>query len=106
MIWLNSGGKQPLGNTTASSSVMGSDGVARTAHYGQANSTGQQVVSYVPSSGGSGVTNLNLLTYINDAASKGYAGLKSTYYLLGVQAGFEVYSADTWKTSDYNITIK
>jgi hypothetical protein len=30
----------------------------------------------------------------------------SSYYLLGVQAGFEVYSADTWKTTDYSITIK
>jgi hypothetical protein len=106
MIWLNSGGKQPLGTTTASSSVMGSDGVARTAHYGQANSTGQQVVSYVPSSGSTSVTNLDLLPYIKDAAAKGYAGLMSSYYLLGVQAGFEVYSADTWKTTDYSITIK
>jgi hypothetical protein len=105
MIWLNSGGKQPLGNTTASSSVMGSDGVARTAHYGAANSTGQQVVSYVPSSGSSsGVTNFDLLPYIKDAADK-YAGLKSGYYLLGVQAGFEVYSADTWKTTEYHISI-
>src|SRR6185437_10659981 len=107
MVWINNGGKQPLGNTTASTAVTGSDGVARFAHTGQANSTGQQVVSYVATSGSAtSVTNLDLLQYFKDAASHGYAGLQSSYYLLGVQTGFEVYSADTWKTTDYNITIK
>jgi hypothetical protein len=108
MVWLNPGGKQPLGTTTGGS-VTGSDGVARTVHYGQANTTGQQVVSYVPASGSTNsVTNFDLLPYIKDAATKNYQGLGLTtsYYLLGVQAGFEVYSADTWKTTDYNITIK
>ncbi|HXJ21127.1 MAG TPA: hypothetical protein VMT03_12925 [Polyangia bacterium] len=110
MIWLNNGGKQPLGNTTASTAVTGSDGVARFAHTGQANSTGQQVVSYVPTSGtATSVTNLDILQYLKDAVSNGYAGLNkdaTKVYLLGVQAGFEVYSADTWKTTDYNISIQ
>jgi hypothetical protein len=110
MVWLNNGGKQPLGSTTASTAVTGSDGVARFAHTGQANSTGQQVVSYVPTSGTStSVTNLDLLQYLKDAVSHGYAGLNTDatkVYLLGVQAGFEVYSADTWKTTDYNISIQ
>ena len=109
MVWLNNGGKSPLGNTKAATAVTGSDGVARFAHTGQANSTGQQVVSYVPDSGSAtSVTNLNLLQYLNDAVANGYAGLNkdaTKVYLLGVQAGFEVYSADTWKTTDYNITI-
>jgi hypothetical protein len=47
-----------------------------------------------------------LLPYFKDAASHGYAGLQSSYYLLGVQTGFEVYSADTWTTTSYSITIK
>ena len=107
MIWLNPGGKMPLGTTTGGS-VMGSDGVARTVHYGQMNSTMQQVISYVPTSGSTNsVTDFNLLPYIQDAASKGYnTGMSSSYFLLGVQAGFEVYSADTWKTSNYSITIQ
>jgi hypothetical protein len=65
------------------------------------------VVSYVATTASAtSVTNFDLLPYFKDAASKKYAGLQTTYYLLGVQTGFEVYSADTWKTTDYSITIK
>ncbi len=110
MVWLNNGGKSPLGTRKAATAVTGSDGVARYAHDMQANSTGQQVVSYVPDSASSNsVTNLDLLQYLKDAVTNGYAGLNkdaTKVYLLGVQAGFEVYSADTWKTTDYNITIQ
>jgi hypothetical protein len=106
MIWINNGGKQPIGfGTAAGAAVTGSDGVARTPYTGT-NTTNQKVVSYVPTSSSTSVTSFDLLPYFKDAASKGYAGLQSSYYLLGVQTGFEVYSADTWKTTDYNITIK
>ena len=105
MIWISTGGKQPIGaGNAAGAAVTGSDGVARTPYVGS-NTTGQMVVSYVPTSSSTSVTNFDLLKYFNDAAGK-YAGLKSNYYLLGVQTGFEVYSADTWKTTDYSITIK
>ena len=104
MIWIGNNGKQPLGSQTGTA-VTGSDGVSRTPHYGQANSTGQQVVSYVPSGSATSVTNFDVLKYVKDAAGK-YAGLQSSYYLLGVQTGFEVYSADTWNTTSYNITIQ
>jgi hypothetical protein len=65
------------------------------------------VVSYwVASPGTTSVSNFDLLPYFQDAASHGYAGLSNNSYLLGVQTGFEVYSADTWKTTDYNISIQ
>ena len=107
MIWINNGGKQPIGaGTAAGAAVVGSDGVSRKPYTGT-NTTNQQVVSYVAdTASATSVTNFDLLPYFKDAASKKYAGLQSTYYLLGVQTGFEVYSADTWKTTDYNITIK
>jgi hypothetical protein len=108
MIWIGNTGKTPLGSKTGTA-VMGSDGVARTPHYNATNQSGQQVISYVPSSGSTSVTNFDLLPYITDAATSGKypeTGLSNTQYLLSVQAGFEVYSADTWKTTDYNITIK
>ena len=54
---------------------------------------------------GSPVTDFDILAYIKDAASKGYAGLSNSSYLLGVQTGFEVYSG-SWTTSSYNITIQ
>jgi len=106
MIWISNGGKQPIGYSSqgAGAAVTGSDGVARTPYVGS-NTTGQMVVSYVPTTSSTSVTNFDLLKYFKDAAGK-YAGLQSGYYLLGVQTGFEVYSADTWKTTDYNITIK
>jgi hypothetical protein len=106
MIWISNGGKQPIGGggSGAGAAVTGSDGVARTPYVGS-NTTGQMVVSYVGTSSSTSVSNFDLLKYFNDAAGK-YAGLQKAYYLLGVQTGFEVYSADTWKTTDYNITIK
>ena len=104
MIWIGNTGKSPLGNTTGAA-VTGSDGVARTPHYGTANGTGEQVVSYVPSGSSTSVTNFDLLPYFKDAASHSYAGLSNSSYLLGVQTGFEVYSGN-WSTTDYNITIQ
>jgi hypothetical protein len=107
MIWINNGGKQPIGGggAAAGAAVVGSDGVSRKPYTGT-NTTGQQVVSYVAdTASATSVTNFDLLPYFKDAAGK-YAGLQGSYYLLGVQTGFEVYSADTWKTTDYNITIK
>jgi hypothetical protein len=104
MIWIGNTGKNPLGSST-SSSVTGSDGVARTAWTGGTNGTGDQVVSYLPSASSTSVTNFDVLKYFQDAASHGYAGLKPTSYLLGIQAGFEVYGGN-WSTTDYNISIQ
>ena len=105
MIWIGNKDKNPLGSSK-STTVTGSDGVARTPYVGT-NGTGEQVVSYwVPTgTNGSPVTNFDLLPYFKDAASKGYAGLSNSSYLLGVQTGFEVYSGN-WSTTDYNITIE
>jgi hypothetical protein len=112
MIWINNGGKQPIGfGTAAGAAVTGSDGVSRTPYIGQ-NTTNQRVISYVGTTSSSSITNFDVLAYIKDAVShSNYApGLatpfSSGYYLLGVQTGFEVYSADTWTTTSYNITIK
>ena len=66
----------------------------------------EQVVSYwVASPGTTSVSNFDLMPYIQDAASNGYAGLSNNSYMLGVQTGFEVYSGN-WSTTDYNISIQ
>jgi hypothetical protein len=72
------------------------------------NGTNENVVSYWVNASGSknSVSNYDLLQYFKDAASHGYAGLSNSSYLLGIQTGFEVYSSDTWTTTDYNITIQ
>ena len=54
---------------------------------------------------GSPVSNFDVLAYIKDAASNGYAGLSNSSYLLGVQTGFEVYSGSC-TTSSYSINIQ
>jgi hypothetical protein len=105
MIWIGNKDKNPLGSTGA---CPGGGGAVsgRTAYCGT-NGTGESVVSYWVATGtnGSPVTDFDLLPYFKDAASKGYAGLSNSSYLLGVQTGFEVYSGN-WTTSNYTINIQ
>jgi hypothetical protein len=101
MVWINKGGKQALGCCTAAGTALN----GWTPYVGT-NTTGQKVVSYVPATD-SNSASIDLLTFFKDAAAAGhgYAGLTSGSYLLGVQAGFEVYGGSTWTTTDYTITI-
>jgi hypothetical protein len=100
MIWIGNTGKLALGSAAGGTAIMG-----RTPYVGT-NATAEKVVSYwVAAPGASSVSNLDLLQYFKDAASHGYAGLSSGSFLLGIQAGFEVYSGN-WTTTDYNIDIK
>ena len=101
MIWIGNTGKNPLGSVASPGTAVS----GRTPYTGT-NGTGEAVVSYwVASPGTTSVSNFDLLPYFQDAASHGYAGLKTSSYLLGVQTGFEVYSGN-WSTTDYNITIQ
>jgi hypothetical protein len=107
MIWIGNTGKSPLGSAVSGSAVTGSDNVARTAWTGGTNGTGDKVISYLPPATSTSVTNFDVLKYIQDAASGKYSnvGLTGSSYLLGIQAGFEVYSGN-WSTTDYNISIQ
>jgi hypothetical protein len=102
MIWIGNKDKDPLGTSTGDSAALN----GRTPFVGT-NGTGEQVVSYWVAKGtnGSPVSNFDVLAYVKDAATKGYAGLSNSSYMIGVQTGFEVYSG-TWTTTDYNITIQ
>jgi len=101
MIWIGNTGKNPLGSVASPGTAVS----GRTPYVGT-NGTGEAVVSYwIASPGTTSVSNFDLLPYFQDAASHGYAGLKTSSYLLGVQTGFEVYSGN-WTTTDYNITIQ
>jgi hypothetical protein len=101
MVWIGNTGKNPLGSVASPGTA-----VSGRIPYVGTNGTGEAVVSYwVASPGTTSVSNFDLLPYFQDAASHGYAGLKTSSYLLGVQTGFEVYSGN-WSTTDYNITIQ
>src|SRR5450432_1775149 len=101
MVWIGNTGKNPLGSVASPGAAVS----GRTPYVGT-NGTGEAVVSYwVASPGTTSVSNFDLLPYFQDAATHGYAGLKTSSYLLGVQTGFEVYSGN-WSTTDYNISIQ
>jgi hypothetical protein len=101
MVWIGNTGKNPLGSVASPGTAVS----GRTPYVGT-NGTGEAVVSYwVASPGTTSVSNFDLLPYFQDAASHGYAGLRTTSYLLGVQTGFEVYGG-VWSTTDYNISIQ
>jgi hypothetical protein len=101
MVWIGNTGKNPLGSVASPGTAVS----GRTPYVGT-NGTGESVVSYwVAAPGTTSVSNFDLLPYFQDAASHGYAGLKTSSYLLGVQTGFEVYSGN-WSTTDYNISIQ
>ena len=101
MIWIGNKDKMPIGYGTAAGAAV--DG--RTPYTGT-NGTGEKVVSYWVPTGTTGTaSNFDILQYVKDAATKGYAGISNDSFMLGVQTGFEVYSG-TFTTTDYNINIQ
>jgi len=106
MVWINHGGKNPLGYGTAAGPALTVGSNSWTPYVGE-NTTQQAVVSYVPATD-SNSASIDLLTFFKDAvaAGHGYAGLTSGSYLLGVQAGFEVYGGSAWTTTDYSVSIQ
>ena len=104
MIWLGHNGVNPIGGQNTAVTISGATGTWT--YSTGTNSTGQPVVSYVSGSTMSSVTNFDLLPFMKDAASNGRASLSTGSYLLGCQAGFELYSPGTWKTNSYSISAK
>jgi hypothetical protein len=105
MVWLARNGVNPIGGQNAPVTIAGAPGTW-TVSTGT-NPTGQPVVSYVSSSNMMSVTNLNLLPYFQDAANSSRApGLTTGTFLLGCQAGFELYNPGTWTTSSYRMSIQ
>jgi len=103
MIWIGNKDKMPIGFGTACGSAFN----GRTPYCGT-NGTGERVVSYWVNTGtnGSPVSNFDVLSYVKDAASHGYAGLSNNSYMIGLQTGFEVYSGSGWTTSSYTVNIQ
>ena len=114
MVWLNKGGKSPLGSTPAGAKTVTIGSTTWTPSVGT-NTTGQAVVSYVPSSDANSGS-LDLLQFFKAAAAdpsitSQYQDINkkpfsTTTTFLGVQAGFEVYGGTTWTTTDYTISIQ
>jgi hypothetical protein len=87
MIWLNHHGpKHPYGSEVASNVSIG--GRSYNVWYG-ARARSYGTVTYEMTSGVRSVSNLDLRTLAADAVSRGY--LLKSWYLISVQAGFEVW---------------
>jgi len=85
MIWLNHNGPiHPSGSQVASGVSIGGhsyDVWFRQRHW--------NVISYTMTTAATSVTNLDLRALVADAVSRGY--LQSSWYLIGVEAGFELW---------------
>lgn len=85
MIWLNKRGNiQPDGSFTKTVSVNGT-----TWDMWVGNNNGVRVVSYVRTTGVTSVQNLNIKAFLDDAHSRDY--VRSSWYLIAVEAGFEIW---------------
>jgi hypothetical protein len=98
MIWLNYRDTTPIGSQVDTVELAGTQWVV---WYGP--NLSWNTVSYVRATNTSSVSNLDLMEFINDSVSRGYVG--GSDYVLGVQAGFEIwessqnFSVDRFKVS-------
>lgn len=101
MIWLNKlGSVQPAGSTVAKGVSIG--GHTYNVWYG---SSGGGTVSYVMTSPVTSVTNLDLGPLAADAVNRGY--MKSTGYLIDVEAGFEPWQGGVGlAVNSFSVTVK
>jgi len=94
MIWLNHNGRvQPFGSHVASDVSIGGRGY--NVWYGR-QGNGQQgwnTVSYTMTAATTSVSNLDLRAVVADAVRRGY--ISSSWYLIDVEAGFEVWQGGT-----------
>ncbi|HEU5074476.1 MAG TPA: hypothetical protein VFU02_09890 [Polyangiaceae bacterium] len=100
MIWANHRDTVPIGQMVEENFSLG--GGSWEVWYGQ-NTNGWNVVSYVNISNPSGIE-LDAAEFINNAVTRGYAA--NSDYLLGVQAGFEIWRGSTeFRSDSYTVTI-
>lgn len=100
MIWANHRDTVPIGQLVAENfSIAGGNWEV---WYGQ-NTNGWNVVSYVNIANPSGVE-LDVAEFIRNAVERGYAA--NSDYLLGVQAGFEIWRGSSeFRSDSYTIAI-
>ncbi|HLY40513.1 MAG TPA: cellulose binding domain-containing protein [Terracidiphilus sp.] len=86
MIWLNHQGViQPFGQPIGTATVSGANYEVWTG-----NQSSWKVISYVASTPVTGVSNLNLLPFFQDAVSRG--SLEPSWWLIDVEFGFEIWT--------------
>jgi hypothetical protein len=107
MVWLNYGGAaQPLGNNTNANVPIAGEMWEVWKGSVTVNAATWQYIAYRRPVGSSApVTNLDLKAFLTNAASQN-VGVTTASYLLGVQAGFEIWqSSQPATTSSFSATI-
>jgi Glycosyl hydrolase family 12/Cellulose binding domain len=101
MVWLNHNGSvQPFGSEVASNVSLG--GHTYNVWYGTQSSW--DTVTYDMTSGSTSVSNLDVGTLAQDSVSRGYT--KSTWYLIDVEAGFELWQGGAGlATNSFSVAI-
>lgn len=100
MIWANHRDTVPIGQIIEASVSIG--GGNWEVWYGQ-NANGWNTVSYVNIANPTGIE-LDVADFINEAVGRGYA--TGSDYLLGVQAGFEIWRGSAeFKSDSYTVAI-
>ena len=107
MVWLNyGGGAQPLGNNSnANASVAGEMWEVWKGSVTVSGATWQYIAYRRPVGSSTPVNNLDLKAFLTNATTQG-VGLTTSSYLLGVQAGFEVWQSSVPATTNsFSATI-
>ncbi len=101
MIWLNRHGPvHPTGHLAAAGVRVGSRGY----DVWVGRRSGWRAISYLMTSPATSVSNLDLQPFAADAVSRGY--LRDSWYLTGVEAGFEIWQGGTGlATGSFSVTV-
>jgi hypothetical protein len=106
MIWINHKGPAYNGNDFYPIGPKIASNVSVAGHvwniYRGWNGT-NNVFTFRRTSNTSSVNNLNILTLINYAKNQGF--VQSNYYVLGIQAGFEIVAGGAFRTESYSSTL-
>ncbi len=106
MVWINYKGPAYNGNDFKPVGTKIASNISRAGHrwdvYEGWNGS-NNVFTFRRTSNTNSVNNINLLSLINYAKDQGF--IKSSDYVLGLQAGFEIVSGGAFKTTNYTSTL-
>jgi cellulose 1,4-beta-cellobiosidase len=99
MIWLYKRDTTPIGSQVGTVMLAGTSWEV---WYGSNN--GFNTVSYIRTTSASSWENVDLKPFFSDAVTRGYA--QAAAYLLGIQAGFEIWEGNTnMVTNSYSVSV-
>jgi hypothetical protein len=104
MVWLGYNGVQPAGSNTNKTVTIGGG----TYQVWTGNVSSWRYLAYRTNSpSGNANVSFNLNDFFQDALKNQNVGLMNNWYLMGIQAGFEVYSeSGTLTTNSFSVSVQ